>query len=79
MRALYSDVVILQQDAHPLDLRKFAHDLAVDPRNGLEAARPVVFVVRPGDPGGFVRFPLGGHAEAELRGAEFGVTTETGW
>ena len=48
--------------------RKLAHDLAVDPRDGREPAGPVVAIVRPGDPGGLVRLPLGRHAEAGSRG-----------
>ena len=43
--------------------RELADDLAVDPGDGRELARPVARVVRPGDPGGLVRLPLGGHAE----------------
>ncbi len=43
---------------------ELAHDLAVDPWNGREAAGPIVAIVRPGDPGGLVRLPFGGHAEA---------------
>src|SRR5271163_3682681 len=40
------------------------HDFAVEPWNRREFARPVRFLVRPGEPRGLVRLPLGGHAEA---------------
>ncbi len=56
---------IVDQDVHLLDAREVANDLRVDPRNGLELARPVGAVVRPRDPGGLVRLPLGRHAIAE--------------
>ena len=42
---------------------EMADDLGVDPGDGLELAGPVVGVVGPGDPGGGVRLPLGGHAD----------------
>ena len=56
---------VLHQDAHRSTAAQLAHDLGIHPRNGREAARPVVAIVRPGDPGGLVRLPFGGHAEAE--------------
>ena len=40
-----------------------ADDLGVDPGDGLELAGPVFGVVGPGDPGGGVGLPLGGHAK----------------
>jgi hypothetical protein len=39
-----------------------ADDLGVDPGDGLELSGPVLGVVGPGDPGGGVGGPLGGHA-----------------
>ena len=55
-------------DVHGLDAAEMADDLGVDPGNGRELARPVVAVVRPGDPGRLVRLPFGGHAVAKLGG-----------
>ena len=55
---------VVYQDVNVFHARKMADDLAVDPGDGLEFAGPVFGVVRPGDPGGGVRGPLGGHAEA---------------
>ena len=53
---------IVDEDVHVLDAGEVADDVGVDPGDGREFARPVVGVVRPGDPGGGVRVPLGGHA-----------------
>src|SRR5690349_4427855 len=52
------DISILDQDPDALHLGQLADDLAVDPGDGCEAARPIVTIVRPGDPGGFMRLPL---------------------
>src|SRR5581483_5107815 len=41
-----------------------ARDLRIDPGNRLELARPVRLVMRPRDPGGFVRLPLCGKTKA---------------
>ncbi len=45
-----------------------AHDLRVDVRDARELAGPVGLIVRPGDPRGFVRLPLGGHAKLGMFG-----------
>lgn len=57
---------VVDEDVHVLDLREVADDLAVDPGDGLELAGPVLGVMGPGDPGGGVRGPLGGHAVVVL-------------
>ena len=59
---------IFDDDVHPLDARQMADDLGIDPGDWRELARPVGAVVRPGQPGGGVRLPLGGHAVAERGG-----------
>jgi hypothetical protein len=59
--------VVVDEDVDVFDAREMTNDLAVDPRDGLEFAGPVVGVMRPGDPGGGVRSPLGGHAVLRLR------------
>ncbi len=56
---------VLDQNVHALPRREQAHDLRIKPGNGLELARPVLGIVRPGQPGGLVRLPLGGHAVAQ--------------
>jgi len=53
---------IVDEDVHILHSRQVADDLAVDPGDRLEFAGPVFGVVGPGDPGGGVWGPLGGHA-----------------
>jgi hypothetical protein len=53
---------VVDQDVDVFDAGEMADDLGVDPGDGLELAGPVVGVVGPGDPGGGVRGPLGGHA-----------------
>jgi len=55
-------VGIVDEDVDGFDLGEVADDLGVDPGDGLEFSRPVLGVVGPGDPGGGVRGPLGGHA-----------------
>ncbi len=57
---------VVDQDAHPLAPRQVADHLAVDPGDRRQLARPVARLVRPGDPGGGVRLPLGGHDKPEL-------------
>ena len=44
---------------------KQAHDLRIEPGDGLEFSGPVLGVVGPGEPCGLVPIPLGGHAVAE--------------
>src|SRR6185369_3839495 len=43
--------------------REMADDLSVDMRDAGELSRPIVLIVRPGDPSSFVGLPLGGHAQ----------------
>src|SRR5690242_5768478 len=45
-----------------------ADDLAVDPRNGFKLVRPVVALVRPGEPSRPMGFPFRRHAETKLGG-----------
>src|SRR5712692_5207470 len=45
-----------------------ADDFRVDPGNWLEFSGPVAAVVRPGEPGGRVGLPFGGHARHGLGG-----------
>src|SRR5260370_18777540 len=42
-----------------------ADDFGEGPGNGRKFSRPVGYFVRPAEPGRFVRFPFGGHAETE--------------
>ena len=53
---------IVDQDVDVLDGGEMANDFGVDPGDGLKLAGPVFRIVRPGDPCGGVRLPLGGHA-----------------
>src|SRR5229473_1335949 len=45
-----------------------ADNFSEGPRNGRKFSRPIGYFVRPAEPGGFVRFPFGGHAKAESVG-----------
>ncbi len=65
--------LVVDQNVDLLDAREMADDLRIDPRNRLELARPVGAIVRPRDPRGLVRLPLGRHAIAE-RGGSLGVS-----
>jgi hypothetical protein len=42
------------EDAHPLASVQVADDFRVDPGNGRELTGPVLALMGPGDPGGFV-------------------------
>lgn len=53
---------IVDEDVDVFAAGEMAGDLGVDPGNGLKFSRPVFGVMRPGDPGGGVGSPLGGHA-----------------
>ncbi len=55
---------VVDEDVDVFDAGEVADDLGVDPGDGLEFAGPVFGVVGPGDPGGGVGGPLGGHAVA---------------
>ena len=55
-------VGVVDEDVDVFDLGEVADDFGVDPGNGLEFSGPVLGVVGPGDPGGGVGSPLGGHA-----------------
>src|SRR5947208_4505965 len=55
----------IHENTYDLARHELANDLAVYPRDRCELARPIARVVRPPDPGGVVRLPLGGHAEAQ--------------
>ena len=57
---------VVDEDVDVFDAGEMADDLGVDPRDGLELAGPVLGVVGPGDPGGGVRLPFGGHAVLRL-------------
>ena len=54
-----------------------ADDFAIDPGDGLEFARPVLGVVGPGDPGGGVRSPFGGHSVVEVAGCGHGLGVDS--
>ena len=53
---------VVDEDVDVFDAGEMADDLGVDPGDGLEFSGPVFGVVGPGDPGGGVGRPLGGHA-----------------
>jgi hypothetical protein len=53
---------VVDEDVDVFDLGEVADDFGVDPGDGLEFSGPVLGVVGPGDPGGGVGGPLGGHA-----------------
>ena len=52
---------VVDEDVDLFGAGEVAGDLGVDPGNGLEFAGPVFGVVGPGDPGGGVGGPFGGH------------------
>ena len=70
-------VGVVDEDVDVFDLGEVADDLGVDPGDGLEFSGPVLGVVGPGDPGGGVGGPLGGHAVVGRRGIRFGAQLGT--
>jgi hypothetical protein len=52
---------VVDENVNILDARQMANDFCVDPGDGLEFVGPVFGVVGPGDPGGGMGGPLGGH------------------
>src|SRR5581483_3544549 len=80
VRALLRSRVV-DKNVHVLNAGEPAHDLAVHPWNRLKLLRPVLRIVRPGDPGGSMRSPLGGHSIAvvfQLRHSRLFSQSETG-
>src|ERR1700735_1452707 len=64
---------IIHEDVDIFDAGEMADYFRVDPGDGLEFSRPVFGVVRPREPGSFMRLPFGGHAIAEsARGGGIG-------
>ena len=55
----------IHQNAHDFAGCNLPHDFTVHPGDRCKLARPVGEVVRPSEPRGFMRFPLGGQAVAE--------------
>src|ERR1700694_722501 len=70
-RALLPTCIIYDQ-IHTLMPRQVANDFGIDPWDRIDLARPVAAKMRPGEPCGFMRLPLGRHA-ISLCGGEFGV------
>src|SRR5580765_2023434 len=62
---------IVDDQFDPLVPREIANDLGINPWDGLELSRPVALVMRPCEPRGGVRFPLGGHPIAKCSGNSF--------
>src|SRR6266581_1269928 len=56
---------VFDQEINAFDRRQMADDFSKGPGNGRKFSRPVGYFMRPAEPGGFVRFPFGGHAETE--------------
>ena len=59
-------VVVVDEDVDVFAAGEVADDFGVDPGDGLKFSGPVLSVVGPGDPGGGVEGPLGGHAVIEI-------------
>ena len=62
----FAHIFVRDENLYAFHGRKFADNFSVDPRNGRETSGPVVFVVRPGQPGSFVRLPFRGHPKTLL-------------
>src|SRR5262252_2893878 len=46
--------------------RDLPHHLAINPADGVQFVRPVGWIMRPCEPGGFVLFPFGWHRETKF-------------
>ena len=64
---------IVDDQVHTLMPCQRADDLGIDPLDRFEFPRPVGAEVRPGEPGGYVWLPLGGHAVSLCGGEKFGT------
>ena len=60
---------VFNEEKNALDARQVANDFREGPRNNRKFPGPVGYLVRPAEPGGFVRLPFGGHSEAEGKGS----------
>jgi hypothetical protein len=60
-----SGIRILNQEMDLLVCGEQTHDLRVNPWDGLKLPRPILRIVRPRKPRGFVRLPFGGHTVAQ--------------
>src|SRR5262249_21323184 len=60
---------VANDDVHVFIGSQVADDLGVNPVDGLKFSRPVGAVLRPADPGGCVRFPLGRHTVTKRAGS----------
>jgi hypothetical protein len=58
---------------------QMANDFGVDPWDRFEFAGPIGAVVWPGEPGGGMGLPFGGHAVTEIRLAGFHGCHGLGW
>ena len=70
---------VVDEDMDVFDLGEVADDFGVDPGDGLEFAGPVLGVVGPGDPGGSVGGPLGGHAVVLFAGCSHLMALLSPW
>src|SRR5207245_10148115 len=58
---------VFNEEKNALDARQVANDFPEGPRNNRKFPGPVGYLVRPAEPGGFVRLPFGGHSEADRK------------
>jgi hypothetical protein len=70
---------IVNQDMDVFGLMQMADDFAVDPGNWGEFAGPISGALRPGDPGGLVRLPLGRHVTILWDGLKIRATEWDRW
>jgi hypothetical protein len=56
---------VVDDKFNSLVAREITDNLGIDPRDRFKPSRPVAVIVRPGEPGGSVGFPLGGHVKVE--------------
>ena len=70
---------VVDENVNVFDAGEVADNFGVDPWDGLELAGPVLGVVGPGNPGGGVRGPLGGHAVVLFAGCGHLVALLSPW
>src|SRR5579872_509082 len=71
LASLFRGPGVVDDQLNPLMPCQIANDFSVDPWDRFEPARPIAVIVRPCQPCGSVRLPLGGHAVAERSGGRF--------
>src|SRR5262249_7068975 len=70
---------IVDDQLNPFMFGKVPNDLGIHPGDGVELSRPIIFIVRPRQPGRGVRFPLAREADSTLAFSLHPPNRSSGW